>query len=181
VQRQLKRLISRARRLEALSMSIYVGLAKAFPEPAELHEFWMSMARHEAGHVGALELLEVMIEQTGQPGELPDIRAAADTAEAAIERMQAEAEGPLTLHRAFELAIELESVEVEDLVFDLYATLADPEQRDQAEKMLVHDLSALSLMIEKYAGDDSLLARADALVERHVGRRSQRRGSAPAH
>jgi hypothetical protein len=69
----------------------------------------------------------------------------------------------------------LESAEVEDLVLDLFATLGDAEERDQAEQMLVHDLSDLSLMIEKHTGDEALLARADALVERHVGRRDGRR------
>jgi rubrerythrin len=178
VKRDLKRLISAARRLEALSMSTYVKLAGAFRAPEEVHEFWMSMARHEAAHVGALELLEVMIEQAPTPPALPAVGASAEAAAAVVERCHREAEGPVTLTRAFELAIELESAEVEDIVFELYAILADPEQRDQAEQMLVHDLSDLSLMIEKYAADDALLARVDALVERHVGRREQRRAAA---
>jgi hypothetical protein len=41
--------------------------------------------------------------------------------------------------------------------------------------MLVHDLSDLSLMVEKYTRDDELLARADALVEHHVDRRERKR------
>jgi rubrerythrin len=177
VKRELKLLISRARRLEALSMSTYVKLAAAFKDRAELHEFWMSMARHEAGHVGALELLEVMIEQAEVPPAIPPVGRAAEAAEAVIERIHKEAEGPVTIARAFELALELESAEVEDLVLDLFATLGTAEDRDQAEQMLVHDLSALSLMIEKHGGDEALRARADALVERHVDRRSHRRSA----
>jgi rubrerythrin len=174
VKRELKLLISRARRLEALSMSTYVKLAGAFKDHPELHDFWMSMARHEAGHVGALELLEVMIEQAEVSPPIPAVGRAAEAAEAAIERIHKEAEGKVTIARAFELALELEGAEVEDLVLDLFATLGNAEERDQAEQMLVHDLSDLSLMIEKYADDESLLARADALVERHVGRREHR-------
>jgi len=154
-------------------MSTYVKLARAFKEPPEVHEFWMSMARHEAGHIGALELLEVMIEQSGTTAPVPQLSQAAEAAASVIERIHDEADAPVTLARAFELAIELESSEVEDLVCDLFAILADAEQRDQAEQMMVHDLSDLSLMIEKYTRDDALLARADALVERHVGRRER--------
>jgi hypothetical protein len=43
--------------------------------------------------------------------------------------------------------------------------------------MVVHDLSDLSLMIEKYAHDDALLARADELVDRHINRRERHRSS----
>ena len=42
--------------------------------------------------------------------------------------------------------------------------------------MLIHDLSDMSYMIEKHTQDERLLARADALVERRIGRR----GAAPA-
>ena len=154
-------------------MSTYVKLARAFQQPAEVHDFWMSMARHEAGHVGALELLEVMLEHAGgEAVSVPPLDAAAETAAAVIERIHAEADHPGSLVRAFEIALELESSEVDQLVCDLLAILGDGEQRQQAQQMLVHDLSDLSLMIEKYAGDEGLLARADALVERHVGRRS---------
>ena len=175
MKRELQQLVSRARRLEALSMSTYVKLAAAFKSESELHDFWMSMARHEAGHVGALELLEVMLERAETPPAAPTVGPAAAEAEATIERVHKEADGPVSVARAFELAIELESAEVEDLVLDLFATLGDAEERDQAEQMLVHDLSDLSLMIEKHTGDEALLARADALVERHVGRRDGRR------
>jgi rubrerythrin len=181
VKREIKKLLSTARRLEALSMSTYVRLANAFKDHHELHEFWMSMARHEAGHVGALELLDVMIEQASSLPAMSQATATAAEAAAAIERVHREANGPVSISRAFELAIELESVEVEDLVLDLYAALADPEARDHAEQMLVHDLSDLSLMIEKYVDDEALLARADALVERHVGRREHRRSGAVRH
>jgi len=177
VKRELKSLISRARRLEALSMSTYVKLAAAFKNEPELHEYWMSMARHEAGHVGALELLEVMLERTETPPPVPTVGPAAAMAETTIERVHKEADGPISVARAFEIAIEMESAEVEDLVLDLFATLGDAEERDEAEQMLVHDLSDLSLMIEKHTGDEALLARADALVERHVGRRHSRRSA----
>jgi len=167
-------LIRRARRLESLSMAIYVRLAQSFADSQELHEFWMSMARHEAAHVGALELLEVMILETGTAPDLEHLRASTASAADVIEALYAEVAQRVSLERAFELAVELESTEVEDLLLDLIDGLADPEQRQQAQQMLLHDLSDLSLMIEKYTDDEQLLARADALVERHVDRRDER-------
>jgi rubrerythrin len=172
---ELASVITQARRLEALSMSFYVKLAARFRSQKELHDFWMSMARHEAGHVGALELLAVMLEQAEiavtLPGALESTRAATET----VERIHAVSTDEISVTRAFELAVELESAELEDIVLDLIHALTDSSQRDQAEQMLLHDLSDLSLMIEKYAQDDDLLARADALVERHVDRRDSRR------
>jgi hypothetical protein len=43
--------------------------------------------------------------------------------------------------------------------------------------MLIHDMSDLSYMIEKRTRDEHLLARADALVERRMGRPGMVRGS----
>ena len=40
--------------------------------------------------------------------------------------------------------------------------------------MLIHDLGDLSYMIERYTPDEGLLARADALVERRVGKLAER-------
>lgn len=171
---KLTDLIRQARRLESLSMSIYVKLARQFAANEELHRFWMSMARHEAGHVGALELIEVMLREAEVTPDMKRLTTTTVAAEEVVERLHAEAERPLTVERAFELAIELESTEVEDLLLDLIDGLADEAQRSQAEQMLLHDLSDLSLMIEKYTGDDALLRRADALVEKHVDRRDCR-------
>jgi len=165
---ELAKLIAEAKRLESLSMGVYVKFAQTFDDNRELHEFWMSMARHEAGHVGALQLLETMIEVSGASPDIPHTRESISAAGARIEELAAQATGKVSLEGAFELAVALESTELEDLVLDLIHSLADREQRDQAAQMVVHDLSDLSLMIEKYTDDDELLARADALVQQHV-------------
>ena len=164
---ELQQLIAEAKRLESLSMSIYVKLAQTFRSNRELHEFWVSMARHEAGHVGALELLEATIEIADAEPAIRHTSEATSAAAHTIERLRREVEAAITLERAFAVAVELEGTELEDLVLDLVHSLADREQRDQAAQMVVHDLSDLSLMIEKYTSDDELLARADALVEKH--------------
>ena len=172
---EVRDLIREARRLEALSMSIYVRLAQRFKGDRELHQFWMSMARHEAAHVGALELLESMLDESGLAIDLPASGVHIEAATRLIESVAARVGASITTDEAFAMAIELEGGELEDLVLDLIHSLADEAQRDQAAMMLVHDLSDLSLMVEKYTRDDDLLARADALVERHVDRRESKR------
>ena len=164
-------IIREASRLESLAMGIYTRLAATFRDEHDLHRFWMSMARHEAGHVGALALVGALIEQAGDSlrFEVEDdvVRGAA----AIIEQLHGEAGGPVTIDRAFEIAVELESLELEDLVLDLIHILSDPQARTQAEQMLLHDLSDLSLMIEKHCKSEDLLAKADTLVESRVGQR----------
>jgi rubrerythrin len=175
---RIRHIVREARRLEALSMTIYVRLGEHFRDAADLHAFWMSMARHEAAHVGALELLEAMLEQAGVEIELPTSGTHVEAAATAIEAVAAKVHPGISIEEAFALAIELEGGELEDLVLDLIHSLTDDTQRDQAAMMLVHDLSDLSLMIEKYTSDDDLLAKADALVERHIDRREGRRSAA---
>jgi len=164
-------IIREASRLESLAMGIYTRLAATFRTESELQRFWMSMARHEAGHVGALALVGALIEQAGDQlrfeVEGGMVREAAGT----IELLHREAASPVSVDRAFEIAVELESLELEDLVLDLIHILSDPAARSQAEQMLLHDLSDLSLMIEKHCKSEDLLARADVLVESRVGQR----------
>jgi hypothetical protein len=171
----VRQIVREARRLEALSMSIYVRLAERFRDDRDLHAFWMSMARHEAAHVGALELLESMLDESGLEIQLPPSGMHVEVAARTIEAVAARVGPSISVNDAFAMAIELEGGELEDLVLDLIHSLSDQAQRDQAAMMLVHDLSDLSLMVEKYTGDDELLARADALVEHHVDRRERKR------
>ena len=56
-------IIAEASRLESLAMGLYTRLAATFRDEPDLHRFWMSMARHEAGHVGALALISALLEQ----------------------------------------------------------------------------------------------------------------------
>lgn len=167
----IDQVIREASRLESLAMGIYTRLSATFREDVELHRFWMSMARHEAGHVGALALLAALLEQAGDQLRLEVDDRVAQEASVVIEKLHAEALNEVSVERAFEMALELESLELEDLVLDLVHVLSDPAARGHAEQMLLHDLSDLSLMIEKHCHGDDLLAKADALVESRVGQR----------
>ena len=60
--------------------------------------------------------------------------------------------------------------ELEDVVVDMMKVVKSPEWRERAIQLLIHDLGDLSYMIERYTPNEALLARADALIERRVGR-----------
>jgi len=161
-------IISEASRLESLAMSLYTRLAATFRDESELHRFWMSMARHEAAHVGALALIDALLKQAGDEIRFEVEDSAVREAAAVIEALHRETADPVSVDRAFEIAVELESLELEDLVLDLIHILSDPAARSQAEQMLLHDLSDLSLMIEKHCKGEELLSKADHLVESRV-------------
>ena len=174
---KIREILDTAIELEKKTMALYVGFVKAFPRPEEVRTFWFTMARHEAGHCGALALVECML--------AADHRAAKARVwyePATVTRLRSllgaylrEATGRITLERAFEMAIDIEASELEDLVVDLMKVVKRPEWRERAIQLLIHDLGDLSYMIERHTPNDALLARADALVERHVGGLARRR------
>ncbi|MFZ1121689.1 MAG: ferritin family protein, partial [Candidatus Binataceae bacterium] len=48
--------------LEKQSMALYARFAKTFAGHPRLHEFWFGMARDEARHVGALDLVTTVLD-----------------------------------------------------------------------------------------------------------------------
>src|SRR4029079_10247206 len=55
--------------LEKKTMALYVAFMNAFPRPEEVRNFWFGMARHEAGHCGALALVESIVQTDPERGE----------------------------------------------------------------------------------------------------------------
>jgi len=174
----IREILDTAIELEKRTMGLYVGFVRAFPRPEEVRNFWFTMARHEAGHCGALALVESVVES--------DPRVAAQTRvwfdPTTVTRLRSlltaylrEARGGVTLERAFEMAIDLEASELEDVVVDMMKVLKSPEWRERAIQLLLHDLGDLAYMVERHTRNESLLARADALIERRVGGLAQRR------
>lgn len=167
--------------LEKKTMALYVAFVQAFPRPEEVRNFWFHMARHEAGHHGALTLVECIVES--DPSRATATRIWFE--EATVTRLRALLTaylreirgGGVPLARAFEMALDIEGSELEDVVLDTLSVVRSPRWRERAVQLLLHDLGDLSYMIEKYTGDQRLLRRADALLERHVG--AHRRRTAP--
>src|SRR6266851_4361029 len=114
-----------AMELERRTMALYTAFVAQHADEPELQKFWLTMARHEAGHFGALALVESMIQNDPN----------------------------LEIERALEMAIDLESSELEDVVVDLMQVVKDGVWRAQAMQFLIHDLGDLSYMVEKFTRD----------------------------
>lgn len=157
--------------LEKKAMELYTAFVSHHPEPPELRQFWLTMARHEAGHYGALALVESMIRH--DPNLETSTKVWFD--EATVVRLRSllaaylrEAREPVSVDRALEMAIDIESSELEDVVVDLMHVVKDGPWREQAAQFLIHDLGDLSYMAERFTRNEKLLARADALVDARV-------------
>jgi len=179
----IREILDTAIELEKRTMALYVGFVKRFARPDEVRNFWFTMARHEAGHCGALALVESIVES--DPHAAAKARVWFDPRTAArlrslLNAYLREARGRVTLERAFEMAIDLEASELEDVVVDMLQVVKSPEWRERTIQLLLHDLGDLSYMIERYTPNEALLARADALVERRLGGLGRRRAAPPA-
>ncbi|HKV55544.1 MAG TPA: hypothetical protein VJN94_12985 [Candidatus Binataceae bacterium] len=155
--------------LERQSMALYARFAKIFRPDPPAHEFWFSMARDEARHVGALDLVMTVLEieeVLDKPSPVP-VRA--------VERLRGllasylgEPADAMPLERALAIALEVEETELEDMVGDLLRALNQTDEYERCQRLLVHDLSELSYMIEQHCHDPGLLQRCDELVNHHA-------------
>ena len=177
----IREVLDTAIELEKKTMALYVGFAKLFARPDEVRNFWFTMARHEAGHCGALALVESVLESDPSAARTRvwfEPRTATRLRSLLASYLREAREKP-TLERAFEMTIDLEASELEDVVMDMMKVVKDAEWRRRGEQLLIHELGDLSFMIERYSPNERLLARADALVERRVGGLGRKRGRGP--
>lgn len=176
----VREVLDTAIELEKKTMALYVAFVQAFPRPEEVRNFWFGMARHEAGHCGALALVESIVQSDPERGETSKVWLDAATVSrlrSLLTAYQREVKSGVSLERAFEMAIDVEASELEDVVVEMLSLVRSPRWRERAIQLLIHDLGDLSYMVERYTKNERLLARADALIERHVGGLARRRGT----
>lgn len=168
----IREVLKTAIALEERTMELYVRFVHTFPEPEEVRNFWFGMARHEAGHCGALSLVDSIVKT--DPARVAEKPVWFD--ENTVTRLRAlltgylrEARRSVSLERALEMAVDIEASELEDLVVDMLSVVRSARWRDRAVQLLIHDLGDLSYMVERYTTNEELLARADALIERRRG------------
>jgi rubrerythrin len=167
----IKDILRTAVNMEKKTMALYMRFARLFQEQEELRKFWFAMARHEAGHLGALALVEGVLES--EPDLAQNSKVWFDPSSVVrlrslLSAYNREAVKGLSAERAFEIAIDVEGSELEDVVVELLQVVKEKMIRDQAVKLMIHDLSDLSYMVEKFTQNETLLTRADELVERRV-------------
>jgi len=169
----LRRLIEAAMQLERRTMQLYCRFETLYADIEEVRAFWFEMAQHESRHFGALALVAGLLESQPQRTitAAPLLtRAHVENFRDLLDRAEAEAVEGLPLTRAFELALEIEASEIEDLVLDLLRALKGESERERAVQLLIHDLGDLSYMIEKYSTNRALLKRADRVIEEQLAR-----------
>ncbi len=162
--------------LEKQSMELYAKLAKIFAADQRLHEFWFNMARDEARHVGALDLVLAVLrleEKLDQPSPVLLDDATILRLRTLHERFEREARPGIAVEQALKMALEVEETELEDLVADMLKTMKSDEY-ERCLRLLVHDLGELSYMIEQRCQDPERLGRCDSLVNRHAESLRQR-------
>jgi hypothetical protein len=157
--------------LERQTMRLYTRFSARFAREPKLKEFWFAMARDEALHVGALELVSTVLELEGKL----ELRSPISIDDATIHRLTGllerhcnDAVPTITIGDALQIAVEIEESEVEDIVGDLLKATQASGEYERYLRLLVHDLGDLSYMIEQYCHDPELLARCDQLVNRHA-------------
>jgi hypothetical protein len=158
--------------LEKATMALYARYAKVFEAEPKFREFWYSMARDEANHVGALTLVSTVLEceeLLEQPSPFAMEDETVRRLRALLQQALADAAAAgLTIEQALGVALEVEESEIEDRVGELLKAIKREEEYERYQRLLVHDLGDLSYMIECYCQDQSLLSRCDELVERHA-------------
>lgn len=157
--------------LERQSMELYARLAKFYASQPELREFWFGMARDEARHVGALELVATVLgldDKLDQPSPVSLEDSTIVSLKDLLEKHTRSVKPGLSVEQAFRIAVDIEETELEDLVAALLKAVQAPEEYQRSLRLLVHDLGDLSYMIEKNCQDSNLLQRCDALVNRHA-------------
>ena len=176
----VKDILRTAVNLEKKAMALYMQFTRIFEGKDELRKFWFGMARHEASHLGALALVEGVVDNDPRVAESNRVWFDPSTVvrlRALLNAYGREAQAKVSVARAFEMAIDVESSELEDVVVDLLHVVREQMVREQAVKLLIHDLSDLSYMVEKFTKDESLLARADALVDHRLDAFSSEAGT----
>ena len=157
--------------LEKKSMALYARFAKLFVRDSSLHEFWFGMARDEARHVGALDLVSTVLDFEGvldRPSPIPLLAETIERLRKLLERYLGEPDSAFAIERALAIAVEVEETELEDMVGDLLKALQEHDEYERCQRLLVHDLGELSYMIEQHCQDAALLQRCDELVNHHA-------------
>ncbi len=157
--------------LEKKSMALYARFAKLFVGDSALHEFWFGMARDEARHVGALDLVSTVLDFEGvldRPSPIPLLAETIERLRKLLEHYLGEPDTAFAIERALAIAVEVEETELEDMVGDLLKALQEHDEYERCQRLLVHDLGELSYMIEQHCQDAALLQRCDELVNHHA-------------
>ena len=152
----------------------YRKVAERFTTPHDLRVFWEEMADQEATHATIIGTLANMLRRN--PDMFVDeIRVSYRTVEKIKDFLlasEAKIDSPsFTLNDALAEALELETIELNDIYGKIIRSPKDPFRAvvaDLIESEDVH-LKVLINSIKRFATDDALILRADFLLRTHGG------------
>ena len=128
--------MSRMIDIELAASRLYFRFSNCFEEQAEVRNFWFTMALDESGHADALKQARNFIE-AGAPCMIAPIIDARrlSTLEKTLGEFQRAAESAaLTIEKALEIAVALETSEVNDIYQQLHLSL-DPRLQKAALRL----------------------------------------------
>lgn len=122
--------------LEERVARIYFQFFRTFRDDRAIARCWWDMARDEYGHVGILKMARDLVSPDAEAGEIGSrLWGLVDV----VERCEAQAVAATSLERALELAIRLESSELDVLGHRLVQSMRDEVPEGAARPFIAVD------------------------------------------
>jgi hypothetical protein len=150
-------------RCEDRSAQLYLELSIRFFDQVDISWFWIEMAMEEKQHAG---LLQYCLEERVFAEELPAMETIVGL-RGLLQELEARAEGPaLNLDDAFDIAIQMETCEMEDICDRLTAPIQSPPYVVQKKIDLSKNkhFEKLRYAAERFGASPSIRARFDERV-----------------
>jgi hypothetical protein len=158
--------LARFAELERLVSKIYFRFSHLFLEDRELRDFWWEMAREEEQHACILLACKALIDNYDDESLDPSIsREKAQELEAKLLSYLAQGTPSLTKEEAFQIALELESSEI-DAIYGKLVQLGGPHIAKTMENLGVPasvQRQQLKAALRRFCSDPGLLRTADSL------------------
>jgi hypothetical protein len=158
--------LARFAELERLVSKIYFRFSHLFLEDRELRDFWWEMAREEEQHACILLACKALIENYDDESLDPSIsREKAQELEAKLLSYLAQGTPSLSKEEAFQIALELESSEI-DAIYSKLVQLGGPHIAKTMENLGVPasvQRQQLKAALRRFCPDPGLLRAADSL------------------
>lgn len=122
--------------LEERVARVYFHFFRTFRDDREVARCWWDMARDEYGHVGILKMVRDLVSAEAEAGQ---IGARLWSLVDVVERCEQEAAATTSLARALELAIQLESSELDALSHRIVQSLRSELPEGAARPFVVAD------------------------------------------
>ncbi len=158
--------LTRFAELERLVSKIYFRFSHLFLENRDLRDFWWEMAREEEQHACILLACKALIDNYVDESLDPSIsREKAQELEAKLLSYLAQGTPSLTKEQAFQIALELESSEI-DAIYGKLVQLGGPHIAKTMENLGVPasvQRQQLKAALRRFCSDPELLRSADTL------------------